>query len=82
MKKLLEEKDKQNIFGFIKRFRGHSEEIRTLEEKLKTLTLEKDEALKKLKKTREDEKLFTKSICEKYGRGHFDITDLDYWILD
>ena len=33
-KKLLEEKDKKNIFGFIQRFRNHSDEIKKLEEKV------------------------------------------------
>lgn len=75
MKKPLEEKDKHNIFNFVKRFRSHSDEIKDLEKKL-------NEALKRLRKTREDEKIFSQSLCEKYGKGHFDLTDLNYWIID
>jgi hypothetical protein len=82
MKKVLEEKDKQNIFGFIKRFRSHSDEIKDLEEKLKNLIKEKNEALARLNKTRSDEKIYTQTLHEKYGKGHFDLTDLNYWILD
>lgn len=81
-KKLLEEKDKKNIFNFIQRFRNHSDEIKILEEKLKELVIEKDRALKSLEKTRHDEKMFTRSLCEKYGNGHFDLTNLENWICD
>ena len=80
--KKIEDKDKNHIFGFIKRFRNHSDDIKILEEKLKSLQEEKNKALNDLNRTREDEKKFTRVLCEKYGNGHFDITNLDYWILD
>ncbi len=80
-RKLLEQKDKARIIKFVNRFRDHAGEIKKIEQELEALQEKKNKVLESLEKTRGDEKIFTGALCEKYGLGHFDILDLNYWIL-
>lgn len=78
----LEEKDKTNIIKFVNKFRSHSAEVRKIEEELNDLLERKNIVLQALEKTRGNEKVFTKALCEKYGAGHFDVLDLNFWVLN
>ena len=78
----IKDTDKNNIMKLIGRFRIHKDDIISIEEKIEILQKEKDRILNGLEATRSDERIFTNALCEKYGVGHFDVTNPDFWILD